>query len=157
MERDRGKNRNEYIYALGHDGLTLLGNPIVRWTTRESTFKSVLIQQADLTISHRVLDLGCGTGILTLGIENKLAEGHVAGLDEEHSCYCSCLKTGPKDWWKIGIAALRRMGLKGASHSLLPRPRIPEEGEAPCRRREERKHPGRLPPGKSLAPQDAVR
>jgi hypothetical protein len=44
MERDRGKNRTEYIYALGRDWLTLLYDPIVCWTTRESAFKPALIQ-----------------------------------------------------------------------------------------------------------------
>jgi ubiquinone/menaquinone biosynthesis C-methylase UbiE len=108
MERDRGKNRTEYIYALGHDWLTLLYDPIVCWTTRESAFKPALIQQAGLSISHRVLDLGCGTGTLTLGIKKKLAEGPVAGLDGDRKILGmarnKASRAGAEVLWNCGLA-----------------------------------------------------
>ncbi len=55
-----------YIPALRFNWLTEFYDPIVRATTRERTFKSRLIDEAEIEAGHRVLDLGCGTGTLSL-------------------------------------------------------------------------------------------
>ena len=60
-----------YIPALGHAWLTGLYDPVLRFTMREATFKSQLVAQADLRPGHRVLDLGCGTGTLTVRIKQS--------------------------------------------------------------------------------------
>lgn len=70
-----------YIPALGHAWLTGLYDPVLRFTTRETTFKSQLITQADLRAGHRVLDLGCGTGTLTVQIKRSQPDAEVVGLD----------------------------------------------------------------------------
>lgn len=70
-----------YIPALGHAWLTGLYDPILRLTMREATFKSQLVAQADLRPGHRVLDLGCGTGTLTVQIKQLQPDAEVVGLD----------------------------------------------------------------------------
>lgn len=70
-----------YIPALGHAWLTGFYDPILRLTMREVTFKSRLIDQADLRPGHRVLDLGCGTGTLTVQIKQSQPGAEVVGLD----------------------------------------------------------------------------
>ena len=48
---------------------------------RESTFKRRLVEQARIEKGQRVLDLGCGTGTLTILIKKSHPEAEVIGLD----------------------------------------------------------------------------
>ena len=77
------KNRDEYIPALKYDWLTRLYDPLIRWTMRESTFKRQLVKQAGIERGHRVLDLGCGTGTLTLLIKSHHPKASVFGFDAD--------------------------------------------------------------------------
>jgi ubiquinone/menaquinone biosynthesis C-methylase UbiE len=72
---------SHYIPALGHDSLTPLYDPLLKWIMREETFKRALIKQADIGKGHRVLDLGCGTATLTILVKQTHADAEVLGLD----------------------------------------------------------------------------
>ena len=72
---------DRYIPALGFAWLTSIYDPVVRWTTREATFKSRLVEQADVGAGHRVLDLGCGTGTLTMMLKRHQPAAAIVGLD----------------------------------------------------------------------------
>lgn len=61
-----GNKPNTFKPALNYEALTALYDPLMRWTMREQTFKSHLVRQARIQSTHSVLDLGCGTGTLTL-------------------------------------------------------------------------------------------
>jgi ubiquinone/menaquinone biosynthesis C-methylase UbiE len=69
------------IPALRFRWLTPAYDLIVRLTTRESSFKAVLVAQLALPREGRVLDLGCGTATLTLLIKSLLADAEVHGVD----------------------------------------------------------------------------
>lgn len=71
----------KYIPALSFDWLTPLYDPLLRWGMREGTFKRRLIHQANIQSGQRVLDLGCGTGTLTILIKQSVPEAEVVGLD----------------------------------------------------------------------------
>ncbi|MBI3760806.1 MAG: methyltransferase domain-containing protein [Chloroflexi bacterium] len=71
----------KYIPALSFDWLTPLYDPLLRWGMREETFKRALIVQAQIKPGQRLLDLGCGTGTLTLLIKQLHPDSEVVGLD----------------------------------------------------------------------------
>lgn len=70
-----------YITALRFSWLTAIYDPIVRWTTRESTIKGALVTQAHLDDDMRVLDLASGTGTLAILIKQKYPNVEVTGVD----------------------------------------------------------------------------
>jgi ubiquinone/menaquinone biosynthesis C-methylase UbiE len=72
---------NRYIPALGHDLLTPLYDPLLRLLMREDRFKSRLIEQAEISDGHRVLDIGCGTGTLIIMVKQARQDVEVVGLD----------------------------------------------------------------------------
>jgi len=74
-------DKDQYIPALSYDWLTVFYDPVVRWTSREKTFKNRLRQQANVQPAHRVLDLGCGTATLTIAIKQAVPKATVQGLD----------------------------------------------------------------------------
>jgi ubiquinone/menaquinone biosynthesis C-methylase UbiE len=74
---------NTYIPALRYRWLTRFYDPIVRFTTRERTFKEALLGQADIQGGYRVLDLGCGTGTLATMVKRSHPSAEVFGLDAD--------------------------------------------------------------------------
>lgn len=72
-----------YIPPLRYKLLTRFYDPIVRWTTREAAFKRALLAQVAADRPRHVLDLGCGTGTLTIAIAKALPDAAVTGLDAD--------------------------------------------------------------------------
>ncbi len=78
------RTQNEhFIPALKYRWLTSLYDPVVRWTTRESAFKQLLIEQAGLAPHHSVLDLGCGTATLAIALKLRHPDAQIFGLDAD--------------------------------------------------------------------------
>jgi ubiquinone/menaquinone biosynthesis C-methylase UbiE len=72
---------DRYVPALGFRALTPLYDAVVRFTTRERTFKQALLDQAGLAAGQEVLDLACGTGTLTVWAGQRMPDMRLAGLD----------------------------------------------------------------------------
>ena len=72
---------DKYIPALRFDWLTAVYDPVVRFTSRETVFKKALIEQASVRPHQQVLDLGCGTGTLTILLKEAAPLADVVGLD----------------------------------------------------------------------------
>lgn len=96
-----------YIPALGHDRLTPLYDPLLRWLMREERFKRRLVEQAEIRDGHRVLDLGCGTGTLTVMVKRARPEAEVVGLDGD----VNVLKIARAKAAKAGVQILLHQGM----------------------------------------------
>lgn len=75
------ENRTNYIPALLYAWLTGFYDTVMDKMMRETTFKQALVRQARVKKGHRVLDLGCGTGTLTLMFKEAYRDAEVTGLD----------------------------------------------------------------------------
>jgi 2-polyprenyl-3-methyl-5-hydroxy-6-metoxy-1,4-benzoquinol methylase len=73
--------KDSLVPALGFHWLTPYYDFVVRLTTREETFKSALIEQAAIRPNDRVLDLGCGTGTLSVWIKQRHPDAIVTAVD----------------------------------------------------------------------------
>ena len=70
-----------YIPALSFKWLTPLYDPLLKWGMREETFKRRLIRSANIDPQMKVLDLGCGTGTLTIMLKQSHPDADITGLD----------------------------------------------------------------------------
>ncbi|PKN88110.1 MAG: methyltransferase type 11 [Chloroflexi bacterium HGW-Chloroflexi-8] len=75
------EKKEQYIPALNRRWLTPLYDPLLKWGMREDTFKRHLIEYSNLANDHKVLDLGCGTGTLTIQIKQHFPSIELIGLD----------------------------------------------------------------------------
>jgi len=75
------KEHPNYIPAFHFRWLTQWYDPMIRRLFPEQALKSALISQAHIQPGQNVLDVGCGTGTLTLLIKHTHPNVSVVGLD----------------------------------------------------------------------------
>lgn len=75
--------QDEYIPALRFKAFTRFYDPVVRFTTRERIVKQALIQNASVPQDATVVDLGCGTGTLTIWLKQQYPDARVFGVDAD--------------------------------------------------------------------------
>jgi len=72
-----------YVHALRFSWLTRFYDTVLRFTLPERAMKARLCEEAleGLEPGGRVLDLGCGTGTLTLMVKERCPQAQVVGVD----------------------------------------------------------------------------
>jgi ubiquinone/menaquinone biosynthesis C-methylase UbiE len=98
-------NEKRYVPALGYDLLTGFYDPVVAVTSRERTFKRLLIEQAGVRDGHLVLDLACGTGTLAVWIKQHAPGANVVGIDGDPKILARAVKKARKS--SVDIAFYR--------------------------------------------------
>lgn len=88
-----------YIPALGYSFLNPFYDFIMKLISPEKEFKTRLLAQAGIQTGSRVLDLGCGTGTLTILIKRARPGAEVSGLD------------GDREILKIAAGKIAKEGL----------------------------------------------
>lgn len=71
-----------YLPAAGHDSMLPFYDPLVKLLGGDK-IKKALLEEAALRPAHRVLDIGCGTGTLTVLIKHRHPGIEVVGLDPD--------------------------------------------------------------------------
>ena len=102
-----GATREHYVPALGLSALTRFYDPVIRATLREREFKEALVRQAGLQPGHRVLDVGAGTGTLTLMLKRAEPAAEVVGVDGDPSILALARAKGGE----IGLAVAFDQGM----------------------------------------------
>ncbi len=77
-----GDTHRSYIPAASYDWLLPLYDPLQRWLVREGP-KRALVADANILPGQRVLDIGCGTGTLTVLAQQLHPQAEVVGLDPD--------------------------------------------------------------------------
>ena len=78
-----GLTTDSFIPALRFSALTRFFDPVAALTTRETLSKGRLLDRAAVRNGERVLDVGCGTGTLALGVLERAPGARVSGLDAD--------------------------------------------------------------------------
>ena len=73
--------KGNFVPALRFKALTRFYDPVVRLTTRERRVKQALIAATDTPEGATVLDLGCGTGTMSIWIKQQHPGARVIGVD----------------------------------------------------------------------------
>lgn len=76
------QSERSYLPAAGHDWFLPLYDPLTRLLGVDKT-RRTLVEQAGLRAGHRVLDLGCGTGTLSIRIKREHPDVEVAAIDPD--------------------------------------------------------------------------
>ncbi len=100
-----------FVPAAGRHGLTALYDPVVALTMRERTFRSRLVAQVAAGEPSAVLEIGCGTGSLTVRLAQALPGSTITGLDPDPDALArACVKDPMRQIdWRRGTAVELRL------------------------------------------------
>lgn len=103
------KNKeSRYIPALTKNWLTPIYDPLLKWGMRENIFKQYLVEHMNLQHAQQILDLGCGTGTLTIQIKQFQPSANVTGLDGDPQileiAHVKANESGLNIHWDKGMA-----------------------------------------------------
>jgi ubiquinone/menaquinone biosynthesis C-methylase UbiE len=74
-------DESRYVPAAGTDALTGVYDVGVRLTMREKRWRPLIVEEIAAVDPGVVVDVGCGTGTLTIAIGERLPDARVVGVD----------------------------------------------------------------------------
>jgi ubiquinone/menaquinone biosynthesis C-methylase UbiE len=84
-----------YLPAAGHDWSLPLYDPLVKLLGGDAA-RTALLDQAAVCPTHRVLDIGCGTGSLVVMIKRRNPDVEVVGLDPDPRALARARRKGQR-------------------------------------------------------------
>jgi ubiquinone/menaquinone biosynthesis C-methylase UbiE len=84
-----------YLPAAGHDWSLPLYDPLVKLLGGDAA-RTALLDQAAVCPTHRVLDIGCGTGSLVVMIKRRNPDVEVVGLDPDPRALARARRKGER-------------------------------------------------------------
>lgn len=76
-------SKSTYTPPLRYNWLTPIYDTVIRALTRETAWRSALIQQIAPSSADRILDVGCGTGTLAVELNRLVPEAEIIGIDPD--------------------------------------------------------------------------
>lgn len=89
-----------FIPAAGRDWLLPLYDPFQRLFGGDAA-REMLVSQASIASGHRVLDIGCGTGSLSLAIARRHPGAVVTGLDPDPNALARAERKAEREGLKV--------------------------------------------------------
>jgi ubiquinone/menaquinone biosynthesis C-methylase UbiE len=97
------ETKESYIPPLQYRWLTPAYDFLLRMVLRDEVFKRQLVVQAQIGPSQQVLDLGCGTGTLTVMVKQIHPGSDVTGLDADRAALAIAKRKAAKAGVEIGL------------------------------------------------------
>jgi len=88
--------RKTYLPGMGHDWLLPLYDPLQKLLGFESIHRQ-LVDQAAIRPNHRVIEIGCGTGNLSIFIKRLHPQAEVVGLDPDPKALARARRKAERD------------------------------------------------------------
>jgi SAM-dependent methyltransferase len=99
-------NETRYVPAAGIDALTGVYDVGVRLTMREGRWRRLIVDEIAAVEPRVVVDVGCGTGTLTIAAAEEMQEARVVGLDGDRKVLDLARRKGGSERveWVEGLA-----------------------------------------------------
>jgi ubiquinone/menaquinone biosynthesis C-methylase UbiE len=110
---------HDYIPAAGHDRFLRFYDPLTKLLGAERV-RARLLDAANVQPGERVLDLGCGTGALSLALKQRRPDAEVSGLDPDPKALALARRksraAGVEIAWREGYAGRAPFPAHGFDH-----------------------------------------